>query len=104
MYKTHHPKADIDRIYMKKKEDGRGLLQTEATYKAEIIKIAEYLKTEYTEDQFVNIVKNHESIEPEINSTIKITTTNAEELDKSNENSDTKRKPFKTKTQNYKCP
>ena len=29
----HHPKADIDRIYMKRKEGGRGLLQIEATYK-----------------------------------------------------------------------
>ena len=100
MYKTHHPKADIDRIYMKKKERGRGLFQTEATYKAEIINIAEYLKTMYTEEQFVNIVKNHESSQTNINSTIKITTKFAEELNKSNENSDTKRKPFKTKTQN----
>ena len=28
-------------------------------YKAEIINIAEYLNTNYKEDQFVNIVKNH---------------------------------------------
>jgi len=25
MYKMHHPKADIDRLYVKKKEGGRGL-------------------------------------------------------------------------------
>jgi hypothetical protein len=36
-------------------------VQVEAAYKAEIINIAEYLNTNYKEDQFVNIVKNHES-------------------------------------------
>ena len=55
----HNPKADIDMLYVKRKEGGRGLVQVEAAYKAEIINIAEYLKTNYREDQFVNIVKNH---------------------------------------------
>jgi hypothetical protein len=57
MYEMHHTKADIDRIYMKRKEGGRGLLQIEASYKAEIISIAEYFNTKYTEDQFVEITK-----------------------------------------------
>ena len=48
-------------MYVKRKEGGRGLVQVEAAYKAEIINIAEYLSTNYKEDQFVNIVKNHES-------------------------------------------
>ena len=26
MYKMHHPKADIDRLYVKRKEGGRGLV------------------------------------------------------------------------------
>ena len=56
----HHPKADIDRLYIERK-GGRGLVQVEAAYKAEIINIAEYINTNYKEDQFVNIVKNHES-------------------------------------------
>ena len=43
----HHPKADIDRLYVKRKEGGRGLVQVEAAYKAEIINIAEYLNTNY---------------------------------------------------------
>ena len=38
----HHPKA---RLYVKRKEGGRGLVQVEAAYKAEIINIAEYLNT-----------------------------------------------------------
>jgi len=37
VYKMHHPKADIDRLYVKRKEGGRGLVQIEAAYKAEII-------------------------------------------------------------------
>jgi len=55
------------------------------------------LNTKYTEDQFVNTDKNHESNQPNINSTIKITAKIAEGLNQSNENSDTKRQPFKTK-------
>jgi hypothetical protein len=44
MYKMHHPKADIDRLYVKWK-GGRGLIQIEVAYKAEIINIAKHLNT-----------------------------------------------------------
>ena len=54
----HHPKADIDRLYIKRKEGGRGLMQVVAAYKAEIINIAEYLNTNYKKDQPLNIFKN----------------------------------------------
>ena len=47
MYKIHHPKADIDRLNVKRKEGGRGLVQIETAYKAEIMNIAEYLNTNY---------------------------------------------------------
>jgi hypothetical protein len=67
---------------------GRGRLQVEATYKADITSIAEYLKTKYREDQFVNIVKSHESNHPNTNSTIKRAAEFAEELNQSNEMSD----------------
>jgi len=70
-YKMRHPKADIDRLYVKKKEGERGLVQIGVTYKAEIINIAVYLNTNYKEDQFVNIVKSHESTQPNMNSIIK---------------------------------
>ena len=59
--------ADIDRPYVKRKEEGRGLVQIEAAYKAEIINIAEYINTNYKEDQFVNIVKSHEITQPNMN-------------------------------------
>jgi hypothetical protein len=53
----HHLNADKDRLHVKRKE-GRHLLQIETTYKAGIINTLEY--TEYTEDNFVNIVKSYE--------------------------------------------
>jgi len=88
----HPPEADIDGLYGKSKEAGRGLLQTETTYKAEIISVAEYLNTKCTEDQFVNIDKSHKSNKPYVNSTIKVAGKVAEELNQSNENSNTKNK------------
>ena len=53
------------------KGGGRGLVQVEAAYKAEIINITEYLNTKYKEDQLVNIVKIHESTQPNMNSILK---------------------------------
>ena len=61
-YKMHHPKTDMDRLYVKRKDGGTGLLQTEATNKTEIINTAEYLNTKYFEDQFVNGVKVRKAI------------------------------------------
>jgi len=89
VHKMHHPKADTDRLYVKTKERARGLLQIEATHKAEIINTAKYLNTKCIEDQFVNIVKSHESNQPNMNSTIKSAAKVAEELNQTNENSDT---------------
>jgi len=54
---------------VKKNEGGRGLLQIEGTYKAEIINTEEYLNTKYTADQFVNIVRSNVSNLPIMNST-----------------------------------
>jgi HEPN domain-containing protein len=51
--------------------------------KAEIIHTAEYLNTKYTEDQFLNIVKNHERNQPNKNSAIKTAEKVVEELNKS---------------------
>ena len=53
----HHPKADIDRLYEKRIEGERGLLQIEATYEAQIINIAEYLNTKYIEDRMQILLK-----------------------------------------------
>ena len=90
MYKMHHPKADIDRLIVKRKGGGRGLVQIEAAYKAEIINIAEYFNTNNKEDQFVNIFKRHESTQPKMNSIIKTAAKITGELNQPNEKSDTK--------------
>jgi hypothetical protein len=90
MYKMHHPKADIDRLYVKRKEGGRGLVQVEVAYKTEIINIAEYLNTNYKGDQFVHIVKNHESTQPNMNSIIKLAAKITKDLSQLNGKTDAK--------------
>jgi len=90
MYKMHHPKADIDRLYVKREEGGRGLVQIEAAYKAEINNIAEYFNTNYKEDQFVNSFKSHESTQPNMNSIIKTAAKITGESNQPNEKSDAK--------------
>ena len=85
----HHPKVDIDNLYLKKK-GGIGLVQIKVAYKAEIINLAEYLNTNYKEDQFVNIVKSYESTQPNMNSIFKTAAKITEELSQPNEKSDAK--------------
>jgi hypothetical protein len=81
---VHHPKTQIARLYVKRREGGTGLVQVKAAYKAEITNIAEYLNTNYKVDQFVNIVKSCESIQPTMNSIIKTAAKIAEELKQPN--------------------
>jgi len=78
MYKVHHPKAETDRLYVKRKEGGRGLVQNEAAYKAEIIVLHNTLTHKL--DKFVNIVKSYESTQPTMNTIIKTAVKIAEEL------------------------
>jgi hypothetical protein len=87
VYKVHHPKADIDRLYEKRKDGGRGLVQVEVAYKTEIINIAGHLNT----DQCVNIVKNHENTQPNMNSIFKIAAKIIEDLNQTNGKNDAKR-------------
>lgn len=47
MYKIHHPKSDINRLYVEGKEGRGGLLKIEATYKAGITNITERLNTTF---------------------------------------------------------
>ena len=92
MFTVHHPKADIDRQYGKRKEGGRGLVQVEAAYKVEITNIAEYFNTNYKVDEFVNIVKRYESTKPTMNSIIKTAAKITEKISQPNEKSDAKQK------------
>ena len=54
------------------------------------------MNTKYTEYPFVNIINSHERNQPNMNSTIKAAANAAEELNQSNEKSDTKWKAFNT--------
>jgi hypothetical protein len=94
-YKMHHPKAEVDRLYVKRKEGGRRLIQIEAAYEEEIMNIAEYFNTNYKEDQFLSIVKNRESTQPDMNSIIKTAGKITEELSQPNEKSDAKQDGIK---------
>ena len=43
IYRMDHPKADVDRVYLPRKEGGRGLIQLEYTYKISVIGLDTYL-------------------------------------------------------------
>ena len=54
-----HPKADVDRMYLPRKEGGRGLIQLELSYKTTTIAMKHYL--EFTNDWMLQLVLQHES-------------------------------------------
>jgi hypothetical protein len=90
MRKMCHPTADMDRLHVKRKEGRRGLSQIEAAYKTGIINTAEYLNKKYKEDQFVNIIRNHDSNQPNMSSTVRAAVRIIDELSQPNENNDMK--------------
>ena len=53
-----------------------------------VINIAEYLNTNYKDGQFVNIVKNHESTQPNMKSVLKLATKIIQELSRPQVKSD----------------
>ena len=42
-YEMHHPKSDIDRLYLPRTEGDRELIQQELSYKSTTIDLAKYL-------------------------------------------------------------
>ena len=44
MYRMHHPKADVDRLYLPRSEEGRELIQIELTYKITTAGLETYLR------------------------------------------------------------
>ena len=97
LYKLYHPKADRDRLYVKKKRRRKRPVTnwSDVLYKEGVINIAEYLNIKYAEDLFVNI-KNHNSIQPNMNWTTKRAVKDAVEFNHSNENSDKKKRRHST--------
>ena len=70
------------------KMEGEEWYKLKRHIKQKLINIAEYLNTNYKEDQFVNIVKNHESTQPNMNSVLKLATKIIEELSQPHVKSD----------------
>ena len=54
----HHPKADVDRLYVPRKQGGRGLMQLEAVHAAEITKLVEYVHRK--EDPPIQVVRTNQ--------------------------------------------
>ena len=57
MAKMHHPKADVDRLYILSKAGGRGLAQLEITYKTTTIGLNTYLNNK--DDYLLKIARDH---------------------------------------------
>jgi len=53
----HHPKADVDLLYVPRKQGGRGLMQLEAAHAVEITKLVEYINRK--EDPLIQVVRTH---------------------------------------------
>jgi hypothetical protein len=45
----HHPQADVDCLYVLRKQEGRGLMQLEEAYTVEITQLVEYVDSNVTE-------------------------------------------------------
>ena len=54
----HHPKADVSRMYIPRKEGGRGMINLEMTYKTATIGLNSYLES--SEDRMLHAVLQHE--------------------------------------------
>ena len=53
MYKMHHLKSDVDRLYLLRNEGGGGLIQLELSYKSTTIGLDKY-------DTLLHFVKDHD--------------------------------------------
>ena len=54
----HHPKADVDRLCVPRKQGGRGLMQLETAHSVEITKLVEYVDRK--EDPLIQVVRTHQ--------------------------------------------
>ena len=52
----HHPKSDVDRLYVARKHGGRGLMQFETSYKIATIGLSTFLKS--SDDPFLGLVQS----------------------------------------------
>ena len=57
IHRMHHPKADVDRMYLPRKIGGRGLTKLETAYKSTTIGLETYLRN--TIDALLQLVLQH---------------------------------------------
>ncbi|KAK9973194.1 hypothetical protein ABG768_023937 [Culter alburnus] len=55
----HHPKADADRLYIKRRDCGLGFIELESAYKIAIVYLNKYIKI--GSDKFMKMVKKHKA-------------------------------------------
>ena len=55
--RMHHPKVDVSRMYIPRKEGGRGMINLEMTYKTTTIGLNSYLES--SEDRMLHAVLQH---------------------------------------------
>ena len=58
VYKMHHSKSDVDRLYLPRMEGDTGGLQLELSYKSTTIGLDKYLQE--TQDTLLHFVKDHD--------------------------------------------
>ena len=56
-HRMHHPKSNIDRLYLQRNNGGRGLIHLETLYKSSTIRLFHYLSN--TEDWMLKLVHLH---------------------------------------------
>ena len=59
IYRMHHPKADVNRMYLPRRIGGRGLTKLETAYKSTTIGLETYLRN--TDDALLQLVLQHET-------------------------------------------
>ncbi|KXJ19431.1 hypothetical protein AC249_AIPGENE12518 [Exaiptasia diaphana] len=59
MDKMLHPRSDVDRLYVQRKEGGRGLTQLEASFETSMVGLDCYISLK--QETKLNLVKSHDS-------------------------------------------
>lgn len=59
MYGMHHPKANVQRLYIKRQNGGRGLMEIKAAHENATVGLSEYLRLRT--DRLTEMVNNHEA-------------------------------------------
>ena len=81
--RMHHPKSDVDRLYVPRSKRGRGMIQLELSHKTSTIGLLQYL--DLTNDWMLQLVRVHENSKRS-HSIVKESRKFSQELDIENEN------------------